>query len=260
MPHIIASIPYFNCYVRREYTRNLKDRHGEFIPGVAYGVRCVRGHSLWFQVMLKEPEDGSPNDTGGASFLLPIEALVHAPCPKPDDMTYVQPWDVFSSEFGVCAFDFVARGAAYVLPERRPAQYRFTLDFTGSDLADDPDQHKLLHFCALEGGLYGAFPNNRVLWRDDAFWKVLDQRPDFEGLGSEFRAEGHQHVMQKPVADQDAWLANVRAEFRDGHHTLHRANRTPRPLFDNDHDSPVVAPREQYQPADLLQPQRDWQP
>lgn len=206
MPHIIASIPYFYCYVRREYTRNLKDRHGEFIPGVAYGVRCVRGHSLWFQVMLKEPEDGSPNDTGGASFLLPIEALVHQPCPKPDDMTYIQPWDVFSSEFGVATFDLVSRGAVFVLPEKRAGQYRFTLDFTGSDLADDIEQHKFLHVCMLEGGLIGAFPNNRVLWRDDAFWKVLDQRPDFESLGGEFRAEGHQHVMQKPAPCLDRVL------------------------------------------------------
>lgn len=253
MPHIIASIPYFNCYVRREYTRNLKDRHGEFIPGVAYGVRCVRGHSLWFQVMLKEPEDGSPNDTGGASFLLPIEALVHAPCPKPDDMTYVQPWDVFSSDFGVCAFDFVARGAVFVLPDKRPGQYRFTLDFTGSDLADDPDQHKFLSVAFLEGGLIGAFPNNRLLWRDDAFWKVLDHRPDFESLGGEFRAEGHQHVMQQPFYT----MHPVPARRTDGFDWV---AAHPRPLFDNDPDSPVVAKRDQYQPADLLQPQRDWQP
>lgn len=202
MPHVIGSIPYFGCYVRREYTRNLADRHGEFVPAVAYGVRCVRGHSLWFQVMLMQPEDGAPNDTGGASFFLPIEALCHQPCPAPADMTYVQPWDVFSSSFGVCEFDFVARGATYVLPNRTPAQYRFSIDFTGSDLADDPEQHKCLHIVFQETGLIGAFPNNRILWRDDAFWKVLDQRPDFVSLAPEFRAEGHQYIM-RPAAQTE---------------------------------------------------------
>lgn len=200
MPYVLGSIPYFRCLVRREYTRNLVDRHGEYIPAVAYAVRCVRGHSLWFQCMLMEPVDGSPNSTGGASFMVPIEALVHQPCAKPDDMTYIQPWDVFSSDFGVCTMDLVARGAVFVLPEKRPGQYRFTLDFTGSDLADDSDQHKHLHVCFLEGGLIGAFPNNRLLWQDDAFWKLMDERPDFISLSPEFRAEGNQHILRPAPA------------------------------------------------------------
>lgn len=197
MPYIIGNVPYFGCYVRREYTRNLQDRHGEYIPAVAYGVRCVRGHSLWFQCMLCEPEDkASPNDTGGASFFLPIEALVHKPCDKPESMDLIQPWDTFSSEFGVMEFDFVQAGAVYVLPDRVPGQYHCTIDFSGTDLADDPEQHKALNLVFLEGGLIGAFPNNRLLWRDDAFWKIMDQKPDFVSLAPEFRAEGHQHIFK----------------------------------------------------------------
>lgn len=195
MPFIMGSIPYFHCFVRREYTRNLIDRHGEFVPAVAYGIRCVRGHSPWLQTMLMEPEAPSPNSTGGAAFMVPIEAVVHQPCPMPEDMTYVCPWDVFSSTFGVVELEFTARGAVFALPEKRPGQYLFTVDFSGSDLADDPLQHKSLHFCKLEGGLIGAFPNNRLLWRDDAFWKVMDQRPDFQSLSGEFRAEGHQSLI-----------------------------------------------------------------
>lgn len=197
MAYIMGNIPYFGCYVRREYTVNLTGRHGEYIPAVAYGVRCIRGSSLWFQCMLMEPEDeGAPNDTGGASFMLPIEALCHQSCAKPDDMDLIQPWDVFSSDFSVVELDLVKRGAVYVIPSRLPGQYRFSIDFTGTDLADDSEQHKHLHICFLEGGLIGAFPNNRLLWRDDAFWKVMDQRPDFISLAPEFRAEGHQSVMR----------------------------------------------------------------
>lgn len=196
MAFVMGAIPYFRCYVRREFTRNLQDGHGDFIPAVAYGIRCVRGHSPWLQTMLMEPEGDRPNTTGGAAFMVPIEAIVHQPCPMPQDMTYVCPWDIFSSTFGVVELDFTARGAVYVLPEKRPGQYLFTVDFTGSDLADDPGQHKSLHFCKIEGGLIGAFPNNRLLWRDDAFWKVLDQKPDFLSLEHEFRAEGQQHVVR----------------------------------------------------------------
>jgi hypothetical protein len=48
------------------------------------------------------------------------------------------------------------RGAAYVLPHRIRAQYQFTIDFMGSAIADDPEQHKSLHVCLIEGGLIGA--------------------------------------------------------------------------------------------------------
>lgn len=76
MAYVVGSIPYFRCLVRREFTTNLARYAGEYIPAVAYGVRCMRGHSLWFQVMLMEPGEGRPNNTGGASFFLPIQALV----------------------------------------------------------------------------------------------------------------------------------------------------------------------------------------
>lgn len=216
MPYVVGSVPYFRCFVRREYTQDMQEGHGEFIPAVAYGIRCIRGHSLWFQVMLREPDSG-PNSTGGASFFLPIEALVHAPCSPAKDMSHVQPWDVFSSSFGVCEFDFIARGAANILPDRKPAQYRFSIDFTGSDLADDPDQHKCLHVCFLDGGLIGAFPNNRVLWSDPAFWETMTDKPSFKSLSREFRAEGNQNIVGKGPNPVDAKMAVVYPDWPEFH-------------------------------------------
>lgn len=187
MAEVLGNIPMMRCMVRGEYLRNRQRGHGEFVEAVAYAIRCVRGSSLWFQTALGEPY-------GGAHFLLPIEALCWKPCEKPDSMTYIQPWDVFSSTFGVVELDFVKRGEAFILPEKVPAQYQFTVDFTGSDLADDVDQHKHLHVCKLETGIIGAFPNNRCLMPDAAFWPQMTIRPDFDSLAGEFRAEGNQHL------------------------------------------------------------------
>lgn len=175
--------------VRREFTANLERHQGEYIDGVAHAVRCVRGQSLQFQVNLLEP-------FGGAGWLLPIEALVWKPCARLDDMKYVQPWDCFSSEFGVCELDFVRRGGVEIIPARVKGQYRFSLDFAGTDLAEDPEQHKALHICYLENGVIGAFPNNRVIWHDSAFWDIMMERPDFESLNYEARAEGNQHLFR----------------------------------------------------------------
>jgi|SRR5262245_10930736 len=181
--YIYGSIPFFECLVRAEYTRDRKDRHGEFYPAVAHAVRCVRGSSLWFQCIFTAQH-------AGAAFVLPIEALVTRPVATPPNATTSQPWDVFSSDFGVCQDTFVHRGAITVLPAVVGAQYRFTLDFAGTDLAEYPDQHKSLHVVFRDDGLVGAYPNNRLLWHDPAFWKTTTEKPDFLSLSGEFRSEG----------------------------------------------------------------------
>jgi hypothetical protein len=188
MAYIYGSIPFFECLARAEYTQAMKSRRGEFLPCVAHAVRSVRGASLMFQVVFTAGAEA------GAAFLLPVEALVWKPCPKPDTMDYVMPWDCFSSEFGVAEIEFVKRSAVEVLPDRRRGQYRFTLDWAGSDLAEHFEQHKSAHVVFLDGGLIGAFPNNRLRWHDPAFWTVPDAVPRFESLGGEFRAEGNQRM------------------------------------------------------------------
>lgn len=190
MPYVMGSIPFFDCMVRREYTQNLEAGHGDFIPAVAHAVRCVRGHSLWVQVMLMEPY-------GGCAFLLPIQAITWKPCEPAPDLTYIQPWDCFSSDFGCTELDFVRRGAVNVLPAKVPGQYHCTLDFIGSDLAEHPEQHKSLHIIKMDTGLVGAFPNNRLLWSDPAFWRTVEETPKFKSLAGEFRAEGNQALLRR---------------------------------------------------------------
>lgn len=207
MAYILGNVPFFDCYVRREYTRAFKDGHGEFLKGIAHAVRCIRGNSLMFQVVFAE-------QWAGCSFTLPIEALCWKPCDKPDDMTFVQPWDCFSSDFGVCEFDLMKRGAVEVLPHRVPAQYRFTIDWTGSDLADHFEQHKHLHVVFMDSGLIGAFPNNRIVWSDPAFWTTTTEKPDFESLAGEFRAEGNQHLFRASANETPTPALNGAA----GHH------------------------------------------
>lgn len=192
MAYVMGSVPMFECLIRREYTRNLEDGHGDYLPAVAHAVRSVRGHSLWFQCILTQKH-------AGCAFLVPMEALCWKECAKPFDLTYVMPWDCFSSDFGVAVLDFVGRGGVQVLPSRQRGQYRFTIDWVGSDLAEHPEQHKSAHVCFLESGLIGAFPNNRLIWEDPAFWTATKEMPDFRSLGGEFRAEGNQRMMRAPA-------------------------------------------------------------
>jgi hypothetical protein len=182
MPYLLSSIPYFRCLVRKEYLRDLQDSRDEYCEATAVGVLCVRGDSLQFQVVLHEP-------LAGCAFLLPIEALVAKPC-DPVPTKIVQPWDVFSSDFGVCEIATLRRGAVRLLKDDCLASYRFTIAFTGNDLADDPAQRKFLHVVLREDGLIGAYPNNRCIFLDRALFGDLTAKPDFMTLTKEFRAEG----------------------------------------------------------------------
>lgn len=183
MSFLFDNIPLTRCYVRGEYLRDLKRGHGEWVPGVAHAVRCVRGHSLHFQVALMEPY-------GGAQFLLPIQALTWREDAPERPVQELQPWDCLGNTFSVVELRFIARGGVQVLPSRMRGQYRFSIDYGCEDLADDPSQHKTLHCVWREDGNFGAYPNNRILFEDPAFWDVLDERPDFEALSLESRAEG----------------------------------------------------------------------
>ncbi len=180
---------FFGGYIRREYTRNLEDGYGEYLPCVLHGLRIVRGRSLEFQCVLAEYG-------AGAAFLAPIEAFCWREPDQayikghPPDMTYIQPWDCFSETFGVHEFEFHRRMRCLILPERREARYRFSIDFAGSSLSEWSEQHKHLHIVDMADGSMGAFPNNRMLWIEPAMWKEPTQdRPNFLALDGEYLAE-----------------------------------------------------------------------
>lgn len=192
---------FFGGYIRREYTRNMIDGYGEYYPCIIHGLRVIKAHSLMFQCTLADgvvrdgvldPDGGYP----GAGFLAPIEAFCwKVPAEprikgEPVDMTYVQPWDCFANTFGVHEFDYHRRMKCLVLPDRREARYRFSLDFSDSALAEWNEQHKHLHVVEIADGSIGAFPNNRILWVEPAMYaEPTTERPDFISLDGEWRAE-----------------------------------------------------------------------
>lgn len=193
MAFLMDNIPLMRVHVRGEYLQDLAAGHGQTFEAIAHAVRCRRGSSLWFQVNFKEP-------LGGVSYLLPIEALTWRPDAAPASTETAQPWDCMGDTFSVCELRFLARGGVQVLPDRVGGQYRFSIDFGAEDLADDPAQHKTLHVVWRQDGLVGAYPNNRLLWEDSAFWDVTETKPDITCLLYEARAEGRQAMINRRTA------------------------------------------------------------
>ena len=196
MSYLISNVPHFNCWVRREFTSNHTEYHGEFLHAIAIAVNTIPDRSLSFQVVFTgceaDLEDGpEENIHGGAMWArMPIEALVAdiplKKWPKPMQDHLCQPWDCESREHSLTIMDRVSSSPwiCKIDGEFHTGKYLFTVDYTGNDIADDPAQHKQSHVLELlDAGKWTgnivALPNNRVRVSHPAWFETGEGAPDF---------------------------------------------------------------------------------
>ena len=87
MSCLITNLPAQKIWVRKEYLRDLKDGHGEFVEGLWVSAKSIPGRAFYFETYL--PEYGAMFDK------LPISAFVSSPeTPNPDlDLANLQFWN-----------------------------------------------------------------------------------------------------------------------------------------------------------------------
>ena len=195
MAFLQSNIPYFKCWVRKEYTHNHIKYHGEFLHAMAIAVTTMPCRSLSFQVIFTGAEtyddDDEPNIDGGAMWAwMPITGLVadtpFEEWPEPMPTWAAQPWDCSSREHSVYVLDRCTPcpWLAKIDGEMYPAKYLVTVDYTNNEIADDPAQHKQSHVMELLEAGPGtgnsvALPNNRVRVTHPAWWALGEGAPDF---------------------------------------------------------------------------------
>ena len=194
MPYLQSNIPHFKCWVRREYTCNHERYHGEFLSAMAIAVTTIPNRCLSFQVIFTgyEVEEDEQNLHGGAMWArMPITALVgdgaFEDFPEPMEVYSAQPWDCMSHTHAVYSLRRAqpCPWLAKIGSELYPAKYYFTVDYTDSEVADDPAQHKQSHVLELlDAGEYTgnivALPNNRVRVTHPAWFETGEGAPDFK--------------------------------------------------------------------------------
>ena len=190
MSYLISNIPHFKCWVRKEFTQNHLDYHGEVLHGIAFAVNTIPDRCLSFQVMFTGIED-EPNVHGGAMWArMPITALIAdeilEEIPERMDTHLAQPWDCSSRTHTVVKLDLLTASPwmCKIDNEFYKARYMFTVDFTDSDISDCPAQHKQNHVMQLiDAGKWTgnivSLPNNRVRVTSPALWVTGEGPPDF---------------------------------------------------------------------------------
>ena len=175
MPYLHSNIPHFKCWVRKEYTHNHEQFHGEFLHAMVVGVTTMPCRCLSFQVIFtgvpseEQEEQGMENVYGGAMWArMPITALVgdtpFTEWPKPMAVHDAQPWDCSSHNHAVYVIDRATPcpWLAKIGGEMYPAKYLFTVDYAENEIADDPAQHKQSHVMELLDALDYTLDVNRI--------------------------------------------------------------------------------------------------
>lgn len=214
MSYLISNIPHFKCWVRKEFTHNHEQYHGEFIHAMAIAVNTVPDRCLSFQVVFTGCEsdiEDTENVHGGAMWArLPITALVaDTPLEEwPERMVthHAQPWDCSSHYHSVVKLDRVSSSPwlCKIDGEFYTGRYMFTVDYTETDIADDPAQHKQSHVIELTNagkwtGNIVALPNNRVRATSPALWETGSGAPDFKPSQWTHSAENDESYMDPSV-------------------------------------------------------------
>ncbi len=195
MSYLMSNIPHFKCWVRKEFTHNHEKYQGEFVHAMAIAVATVPDRCLSFHLVFTGAEsdiDDTENIHGGAMWArMPITALVaDTPLnewPEQLPVPLAQPWDCSSHHHAVFCLERVSSSPwlCKIDGEFHTGRYMFTVEYTESDIADDPAQHKQSHVIELtDAGKYTgnivALPNNRVRATSPALWETGDGPPDFK--------------------------------------------------------------------------------
>ena len=212
MSFLISNVPHFKCWVRKEFTANHSNYHGEYIHALAFAVNTIPDRSLSFQVVFTgceiDSEDGPDENIHGGAMgaRMPIQALVadipYDEWPEPMEDHLCQPWDCESRTHSAVVLDRVSSSPWLCKIDNNfyKGKYLFTVDYTDSDIADDPAQHKQSHVLYLMDagkwtGNFVALPNNRVRATSPALWRTGEGAPDFAPSQWIHSAEQHESYL-----------------------------------------------------------------
>ena len=193
MSCLITNLPTTKVWVRKEYLRDLKDGHGEFVEGVWVSAKSIPGRAFYFETYL--PEYAAMFDK------LPISAFVSSPeTPEVDmDLPNLQFWNCM--DYGVRAIvkqhistmDFEVHTRNYGFLK---GKYLFTLDnyhvdpdVIDTNVSEIPDEHKSHNCIMLENGQFCLYPNNRMRVFDLSITPETPKTPDFKVSTHIFQVE-----------------------------------------------------------------------
>lgn len=167
MADFIVPLRPEKIWLRKEFLFDDEHSHGQFVRSVLISAKAIPGRALEFQVL---------TETGILRDKLPIEAICHIKGSKRRPTHELELWNAFSKRMTVVELPMLNR--VQVFNKKQQLEwctywhtFDFCLDNNGYDrsVAEQPDEHKCLHFMACDDGNFMLQPNNRCIWTDPSF-------------------------------------------------------------------------------------------
>ena len=213
MAELICNLPAQKVFVRKEYLRDLKDGHGEFVEGVWISAKSIPGRAFYFETFL--PQYGALFDK------LPISAFVSRPTAPDPDMTLnnLQFWNcmdygvtaickqfIGSMDFEVLTRDYGVQKGTYIATLDN---YHIDVNTIDYSTAETPDEHKSFNLLQLNNGQFCLYPNNRMRVYDNSLTPHEPLRPDFKVSTIEYQVENGN---QTRLGDTDEYFWKTKKE------------------------------------------------
>lgn len=191
MAYLNHNIPVITAYIRNEFLFNHEQGHGEYTPCDVHSVASLEKRVPLFEAFLEN----------GVNW---TRRPIHAFCWKKDapvlPLNIHMYWDCFSPYIDVQVRNRLANLKATLIDwtgKKHSGTYLFTLDWswenkagnTNTNFSETPE-HKCAHMFKMDDGNFFAYPNNRIIWQDDAWvYNPIEANPGYKIDINEYSVE-----------------------------------------------------------------------
>jgi len=175
------NLPDWNCYIRNEFLFNHKKGHKEVTRCDVHTVSSIEKRVPLFEALLENGVNWTRR---------PLNAFCWNPNAEIEQLNQIMYWDSFSPYIDVQKRSrLVNLKAELIRPDGKKVKglYMFTLDWSWENKGitdfnySESSEHKCAHLFKVETGNYYAYPNNRIIWYDDAFiFDRIEKNPGYE--------------------------------------------------------------------------------
>ena len=169
MPYLNHNIPTLTCYIKNEFLFNHTKGHGEHTLCDVHSVASIEKRVPLFEAFLENGVNWTRR---------PINAFVWKKDAEELPLTEYIYWDCFSSYVDVqvrARMSGLKADLISISGVKRQGIYLFTLDwaFENRSMLDtnfsETPEHKCGHVFKMDNGNYFIYPNNRIIWMDNAW-------------------------------------------------------------------------------------------
>jgi len=169
MAYLNHNITTLTCYIRNQFLFNHEKGHGDFTLADVHSVASIEKRVPLFEAFLENGVNWTRRPINAFCWKIDAEVL------PLNEHIY---WDCFSSYIDVqvrARLSGLRADLISITGIKRQGVYLFTLDWSfenrsmlNTNFSETPE-HKCGHLFKMDDGNYFIYPNNRIVWYDDAW-------------------------------------------------------------------------------------------